>query len=110
MDELKFRVFDIVEWEYLNIPLYISSDGKLYDKTLEDGLYDEIYIIERCTGIKDKDGKLIYQGDIVKTTDTLDSEIIYDNGCFRFDWNGEPLSNWDSNDLKIVGNKHEYKE
>lgn len=35
-DRFKFRVFDSRENKYLDIPTYITQDGKLVDKMLEE--------------------------------------------------------------------------
>lgn len=115
MDSFKFRVFDTVTQEYLNMPLYISNDGKLYDKTLEDGWFDKRYTIERCSGFKDKNGKLIYAGDIVQRliceTTLVKEKVVYEDGCFftkDLNLNAGWLLSEDSNHV-IIGNIHKYK-
>ena len=42
-----------------NPPLKASSFGVIID--------DERWVIEQCTGLKDKNGKLIYEGDILRS-------------------------------------------
>jgi len=74
MDRFKFRVWDIKRNSYdsyynykigtngrLNhYPCWTEKDGRIVDGNIEDN-----FIVEQCTGLKDKNGKLIYEGDIV---------------------------------------------
>ncbi len=79
-DRFKFRIWDkklkkLAEWgnnPYHNMEImnYICVENPVTNWKHED------YILMQCTGLKDRNGKLIYEGDIVRLDDEYELNCI----------------------------------
>jgi uncharacterized phage protein (TIGR01671 family) len=111
MDRFKFRVFDNEDKIFLtNARIY--QDGKCYGTFKGEWYKDRLSEIEMCTGLKDKNGVLIYEGDILSCS-SIDEKylVVWDRDicAFKLEEDGDSLHEFD-NTFDILGNIHENKE
>ena len=108
MREIKFRAWDnneMLEVRSLEfVPSHKSFNGKPgYNINIHLGITQENLM--QFTGLKDKDGKEIYEGDILERSDKQRDIVIFDGGsfCVKHDKGGMDFIAY-NNYFEVIGN------
>lgn len=120
MDRFKFRVWDKQQKKYEDIPKLINQKGELVSYIVRDDL-SKFYDIEQCTGLKDRNGKLIFENDLIKCPTGIYRIAVDDFGLWTVIYNNNPfegVSEWgdfvkeyafnqNNVEIEVLGNIHE---
>ena len=114
MSEPLYRIWDINNQYYItNKDFFVNLNGNI--SHVRSYQKDEYYIIQRCTGEQDVNGKYIYEGDIIQYGSMFcgyDKAVIeFNKGQFKLNCiKKSQLENILSTYITVIGNNLENPE
>ncbi len=124
MDRFKFRAWNKEEkqmyYDAENTYDYMTGNPIIFAESFGCLLTNDDWIVEQCTGLKDKNGNLIYEGDIIKDRFGRKFKVVWSQEDVMFDgrmiiYDPEYGNRYDlyegaTDDVEIIGNIHEQKD
>ena len=116
-DRFRFRVFDKEKNNYVDdseVELILHNDGVLLFGNWHEDIKvveQDKYIIEQCANVRDKNGKLVYEGDLLGGL-----PVVWVNELNGFRVKVNTIHGWDWHYIneftnqEITGNIHEQAE
>ena len=114
--EISFRAWDDVNKDMIDIARFDFADYTVYSHLFAcEGYLGENLRIMQYTGLKDKNGKEIYEGDAVEGVHRhfewkQKEKVFFLNGCFMIgNWNAHEFFNRFQH-INVIGNIYENPE
>ena len=117
-DRLRYRLWNkVLSGMWVDcVNVVVESDGMLYDVRKDEWVCDDI-ILMQCTGLRDKNGVLIFEGDIINLSVTTLCDPNNRHGGvkwvirpFEVKYLGQSYTPSYLNEGAIIGNIYENKE
>lgn len=118
MREIKFRAWNKKKKRMIDVSLLDIKNRCIYSwiGEHEEGYFEDDFELMQYTGLKDKNGVEIYEGDIIRRNDEYNEKVTWGEGEDSDSWvticvdNGNDFLLYPTDDSEVIGNIYENPE